>query len=230
MRKKILFLCLIILLFGSAVVEARMQSANYQINADVVSAGGVLSSSADFGLEDTVGESVIGTGSSVNYVLKDGFWQMVNTYLIFTIDADTVNFGALTPGTPLTAQNILTVLTDSWNGYTLSISKNHRLRHTDGSTEIPDHNGTIAVPLAWSAPNNLGLGFTVSAGTGVDSKWGGGSKFAAVPTGTSEVFHTRDGYRSSADQTVVDYKLDVPATQKSGVYAAVVTYTAMPAL
>ncbi len=213
-----------------SVAQARMQSANYQINADVLSGGGNLGSSSNYTLTDTVGENVIGQGSSTNYVLKDGFWQMVNTYLIVSIDSALVDLGALTPGTPVTGQSQLSVTTDAWNGYSLSIEKNHRLRHTNGTDEIPDHAGTIAAPLAWSAPNTIGLGFSVASGTDVAAKWGAGTKFAAIPTNVATLFHARTGYRSPADTTTIGYKLDVPSTQRSGDYDAVVTYTVMSSL
>ncbi len=213
-----------------AHAHARMSSSNYQINADVISSGGSLGTSTNYTLNDTVGEDVVGTGSSTTYILKDGFWHMVNTYVQFSVDSSVVDFGTLTPGTPVTGQNVLSVTTDAWNGYTLSIHKDHRLRHTNGSDEIADHAGTIATPLAWSAPNTLGLGFSVAAGTNVEATWGSGTKYAAVPTGSATVFHTKTGYRSPADTTTLTYKLDVPSTQRSGHYTNTVTYTVMPAL
>jgi len=209
---------------------ARMESANYQINADVISGGGALGSSTNYTLTDTVGESgVIGTGSGTNYILKDGFWQMVNTYVHFSIDSALVDFGTLTPGTPRTGQSVLSVTTDAWNGYTLSIAQDHNLRHTNGTDEIPAHDGTIASPLPWSAPHTVGLGFTVASGSQVEAKWGSGTRFAAIPT-TDTVFHTKTGYRSPADTTTVSYTVDAPSTQRSGHYQNTVTYTVMPSL
>ncbi len=224
---------LAVLIFGvttASGVLAQMSSSNYQINADVLSGGGNLSSSTNYSTDDTIGEGAVGVGSSTNYVLKDGFWQMVNTYLHFSIDSNLVNFGALTPGTPVTGQNTLSVTTDAWNGYTITIVKNNRLRHTDASTEIADHAGTIAVPLAWSTPSNIGLGVTLTSGTGADTKWASGTKYAAIPTAVASTIHTKTGYKSPADTTVTGYKLDVPSTQKSGFYTADVTYTIIPSL
>ncbi len=225
------YLCSIaVFVLAATSAHARMSSANYQINADVISAGGTLGTSANYTLHDTIGESAaIGVGSSTNYILKDGFWQTVNTYVHFSVDSATVNFGTLTPGTPVTGSSALSVTTDAWNGYTLTIEQNHNMRHANGTDEIAPHAGTIGAPLVWSAPNNMGLGFTVSAGTQVESKWGGGTKYAAIPD-SATAFHTKVGYRSSADVTTVGYKLDVPGTQRSGHYENIVTFTVMPSL
>lgn len=51
-----------------------MSSSNYKINSDVLAPGGWPSYSTNYGLGDTLGESVIGEGSSTNYSLGAGFW------------------------------------------------------------------------------------------------------------------------------------------------------------
>ncbi len=212
------------------VASARMESTTYQINADVISAGGSLGTSTNYTLNDTISENVIGTGASTNYILKDGFWQMVNTYVQFNVDSALVDFGALTPGTPVTGQSALSVTTDAWNGYTISIEKDDAMRHTNAVDTIADHNGNIAAPLAWSGANATGLGVTVASGTNIDAKWGNGTMFAAIPTNTPTVLHQKSGYRSPADVTVVGYRIDVPSTQRSGTYTTNLTFTVMPSL
>ncbi len=232
-KKRNVQICAIIICLLSALtqnVSARMSSATYQINADIISAGGTLGTSTHYTLNDTVAEtSAVGLGSSTNYILKDGFWHMVNTYVHFSVDSTLVDLGTLTPGAPVTGQNTLSVTTDAWNGYTLSIEKNHKLLHANNIDQIQDHNGAITTPLTWSSPNDQGLGFSVISGTNVDAKWGSGTKFAAIPD-TTTVFHEKTGYKSSADLTTIGYKIDVPVTQRSGDYSAIVTYTVISSL
>jgi hypothetical protein len=152
----------------------------------------------------------------------------VNTYLTLTVDSNTKDLGSLLPGSPITGQTTIDVTTDSWNGYTLSAVKNHKMLHTDTTTTIDDHNGTVATPLLWSAPNNLGFGFTLISGTGIESKWGSSPnyKYAGFPDVSTEI-HAKPNYKSEADETVVGYKVDVQSDQKSGAYSATITYTAV---
>lgn len=220
-----LFACLlpgIVLAYGSA---------NYKINADNFGFGGSPgTSSANYKLSDTIGESVVGIGTSANYKSKAGFWFMTNYIIAIELDSNSKDLGTVTAGTPNTASTTATVTTDSWGGYDLLISENHSLTHNvDGTTTIADYAGTIASPTAWTG---TGLGFTVTSGTDVEAKWGTAptNNYAGIPT-SDTLFHEKDNYTGGGgDDTVMEYKIDVPTTQKSGVYSNTVTYTAMTKL
>jgi hypothetical protein len=208
---------------------AQMSSGSYKINADSINFGGALSSSGSYKLNDTMGEIATGEGSSATYKMKAGFWYMSNTYLTLTVDADNKDLGTLFSGSPVTGETTVGVTTDSWNGYALNVSKNHKMRNiADGSTTINDHNGTIATPVLWSAPNNLGFGFTIISGTGVDTKWKDGLnyRYASFPD-IATTAHSKPDYKSPVDETVIGYKVDVPESQKSGAYSCTITYTAV---
>ena len=149
LKRQIIFLKLLgglIFLLLPFLVEAEMSSTNYQIKTDSLNSGGLLSSSTNYKLTDTLAEAVMGEGASVNYKLKDGLWYMINTYLTLEVDSATKDLGTLIAGTPVTGQSTITVTTDAWDGYTLSVFKNHQIRHTNGTNEIADHNGTVAIP------------------------------------------------------------------------------------
>jgi hypothetical protein len=208
--------------------QAEMSSGNFKINADSLNSGGAPSSSGSYALNDTIGEIATGDGASGTYKMKAGFWQMVNTYLTLTVDSNAKDLGSLLPGSPITGQTTIDVMTDAWNGYALTAVKNHKMLHTDGTTTIDNHAGSIAVPLLWSAPNNLGFGFTLISGTNLDVKWGSNpnSKYAGFPDVSTEI-QAKSGYKSAADETVVGYKVDVADDQKSGAYSCVITYTAV---
>ncbi|MFH1373559.1 MAG: dockerin type I repeat-containing protein [bacterium] len=45
-----------------------------EINWQVISSGGTKGTSASFGLNGTVGQAAIGSGSSTNYGVSSGFW------------------------------------------------------------------------------------------------------------------------------------------------------------
>jgi len=213
---------------GINFCQAQMSSGSYKINADSINFGGAASSSGNYKLNDTLGEIATGESASGTYKMKAGFWNMVNTYLTLTVDDNTKDLGSLLPGSPVTAETTIDVTTDSWNGYALNVSKDHQMRHSEGSPDIDDHSGTIAVPLLWNAPDNLGFGFTIISGTSVDPKWGSSPnyKYAAFPD-VAATAHSKSDYKSGADETVIGYKADAPSDQKSGAYSATITYTAV---
>lgn len=221
------FLCLVVFR-GTADFCLAMSSTNYKIDADVIGISGGTGTSENYKLTDTAGEPVIGIGQSENYGIQAGFWYMVNFVISLQVDSDTVNLGTLTPGTPISGQSILTVMTDSWGGYDLLANQNRQMTHTDALTTIPNYSCDISAPCLWSG---TGLGFTVKSGTGVDNKWGTDPnfKYAYFPL-TDTIFHQKTGYTSGGDLTTVGYKLDTAATQKSGTYSNIITYTAMAKL
>ncbi len=229
MNKKIIILLVFSIVILPSIVFAATDGT-YNITVDNVGfAGGEVSGDGSYQISDTVGEPLVGLGASEDYKVQDGFWYMVNNTLALALDSNTKDLGVVTAGTPNTATTTATVTTDAWGGYDLLISEDHSLVHSvDGITTISDYAGTIAVPTAWSG---VGFGFTVTSGAGVDAKWGTSpnNNYAGITT-TDTVFHDKAGFTSGGDDTVIEYKIDVPSTQKSGVYANVVTYTAISKL
>lgn len=160
---------------------------------------------------------------------------------------DTVNLGNLTPGTPVTGSTDCVVTTNGLNGYSLKIEQdgNSGLTTmdlaTDASVDITDKtawdktaslgNGNAA------AYSGTGLGFGVLSSTATKSTtwWGTGTtcsdsnqKYAGFPLNGSSNNNIMEhsSYSSGSTTTTTCYKLDVPATQKAGVYNGIVTYTA----
>lgn len=231
MKKKFypfLFLLLISFLFLSPKSVRSASSENYKIDADVLGVGGDAGSSENFNLTDTIGEPIIGVGTSENYKSKAGFWYMINTAINLTVDSSTVNLGTITPGTPVTGESIVTVTTDSWGGYDLKVNEDNNMTHTDTATTIPDYSCDIASPCLWSG---VGLGFTIKSGTGVDAKWGTNPnyKYAYFPEASTN-FHEKTGFSSGGDVTTIGYKVDTAASQKAGLYTNTITYTALAKL
>jgi hypothetical protein len=136
----------------------------------------------------------------------------------------------ITAGASQTALTDIIVRTDA-GGYDLAINQDHNLTHTDTSTTIATLNnpsGTIASPGAWSEGTTKGLGFTVTDGSGIEGKWGTTPNFdyAAIPGGAT-TFHSRTGLLGGTPETnTVQFRLDVPGSQKSGSYSNTATFTA----
>lgn len=227
--QKIFNLILIAIFLGtSSCCFAAMSSTNYRIGADVIGQGGQTGSSDNYKLTDTIGEPVIGIGESENYKSKEGFWYMIGTAISLVVDSDAVDLGTITPGVPITGESTLTVTTDAWGGYDLYVNQNHSMTHSDAVTTISEFSCAISSPCLWTG---TGLGFTLKSGTGVDVKWGTSPNYKyAYFSSSSTKFHDKTGYASGGDETIVEYKLDVPSTQKSGNYSNIITYIAMEKL
>jgi hypothetical protein len=225
MKKKfIIYLNLLLVPFFSFA----MSSSNYKINADEIGVGGGLGNSASYKVIDTIGEPIIGNGQSESYKIKAGFIPMTNYSLSLVVDSNVKDLGSVTPGGSVQGQSTLNVTTDSWGGYDLLINQNHSMLHADAVTTIADFSCEISSPCGWVGN---GFGFSVNSATGVDAKWGSNPNYnyAAVPL-SATVFHSKSGYTSGIDQTVVGYKISISQSQKSGNYSNAVTYTALAKL
>ena len=132
----------------------------------------------------------------------------------------------VTPGSSSTYSSDAVVRTDA-GGYNLFIQANQLLTHTDTTTTIPMMTGTVGTPTAWTEGTTKGLGFTVTAGTQVEAKWGTGPYlFAGVPL-TSTAFHSRTGLNGGIPElTTLLFRADTDSSQKQGSYSTNVTYTA----
>lgn len=213
---------LFLLLGLSLNCYGNMSSSSYRINADVIGVSGNDSTSTNYSLVDTVGEPIIGITSGSTYSASQGFWHMINTSISIQIDSSTVDLGVINPGVPVTGESTITVTTDSWGGYELYANQNHQLTHTDATSVIANYSCSISTPCFWSG---TGLGFSVKSGSGVNVKWGDSPNFKyAYFENISTKIHETTSFSSTGDETVIDYKLDTPTTQKSGNYSNTITY------
>jgi len=141
-------------------------------------------------------------------------------------------FGTLTAGTPETTTATCTVTTNGENGYNLQIKKDNATTLTNGANSIPDK-------TAWdsSTPNSAvwsgtGLGFRVmQTGTdeGYSTTWWGtddtdpNALYAGLPSSYETILNDTT-YSSSSTETVVEFKVDVSASQASGTYTGTATF------
>jgi hypothetical protein len=149
-----------------------------------------------------------------------------------------VNFGTLTPGVAVTGTTTCQTTTNAV-GYTLNVKRDD----SDTTLDLDsDATKNIADKTAWNSatPNGAtwsgtGLGFRVKQ-TGTNSGysttwWGaddtaGNAKYAGLPSAYDKILEY-GSYSASATDTVIEYKLDVPASQPSGAYSGSVTFQAV---
>ncbi len=157
--------------------------------------------------------------------------------LTLDVDSATVNFGTLTPGTPVTGTTVATVTTNANGGYDLAVKRDDSDTTMD-HVSLPSFN--ISDKTAWDGSGSAatwsgtGLGFSVYASTATKNTtwWGSGSacddaanKYAGFPTSYTTIM-SHSSYSASSTTTSICYKLDVPSTQRSGNYDGTITYQA----
>jgi hypothetical protein len=199
-----------------------MQSDNYSIMVDSVDSGGGSNDSANFSILDSAGESFVGVGSSEDFGVSAGFESEANFGISLAIDSSINDLENIIPGNNMIGDTSVSVTTDAWDGYDMAIFQDNDLTHTDGVTTISNYACPIASPCLWAG---TGLGFTINSGTDVDAKWFDNPNYyyASIPDVVT-VIHVKEGYASGEDITNIEYKIDVPATQKSGRYTNSVSY------
>lgn len=133
----------------------------------------------------------------------------------------------ITPGQSQSYSADAVVRTDA-GGYDLYIQAPSPLTHTDTTTTIPNISGTIASPATWSEGSTKGIGFTLTAGTSLEAKWGTNPNFAyAGLPASATLYHSRTGLNGAIPElTTLQYRADTLPSQKQGTYSATVIYTA----
>jgi hypothetical protein len=133
----------------------------------------------------------------------------------------------ITPGQSQSYSADAAVRTDA-GGYDLYIQAPKPLTHTDHSTTIPGIAGTIAAPGLWTEGTTKGIGFTLTAGTNLEGKWGSNPNYdyAALPA-SATVYHSRIGLNGVVPElTTIQYRADTIPSQKQGTYSTTIIYTA----
>lgn len=218
------FAVLTVGLVGASAAATRYTSPNYTIDASVGNSFGGDTTSANYRMTSSGGESIIGRGSGGSYLLGQGYVAQLEQAIEVTVDVSTLDLGTITPGVSETGDVVVSVRTDA-PAYTVAISQDHDL--TKASDTIDAVPASIATPATWNEGTTKGLGFTLSSATAtaLDAKWNSGAAYAGLPMSATEVY-SRDGFTGgSTDTLTIQYRLDVVPTQPAGDYQNQVTYT-----
>ncbi|MFZ1258322.1 MAG: LamG domain-containing protein [Candidatus Saccharimonas sp.] len=130
---------------------------------------------------------------------------------------------SIVPGSPVQVDLDAIVRTQNVPNYSVAISQNHDLQK--GADTIPAITSTIAAPSGWNNGTTKGFGFSMLSAPGLDSKWGSGANFAAVP-GTATTFYSRSGATNATkDVAGLRFKVDPLITAPEGLYTNVLTVT-----
>lgn len=178
LKKSIIFLLVILsgtLFFPSASLGL-MSSTNYTIFADTVDSGGLLSASGTFSLQDSVGESPVGSSSSSVYQVIAGYQAMDFSALVISVSPTTIDLGDLDVNQVASSSAVVSVSADADSGYVLSVgnvSGTHLANVSDGSVTAGSEEYGVAasgIDAAFNDDRAIVAGLNLSSSsTPVDS-------------------------------------------------------------
>jgi len=231
----IYFLTIFLILFLSVIAaNARTESTNYIIWADVFGAGGTEgSSSTNYGLQDTLGESAVlsATTTSSNYGIKAGFRELYpDQYLSFSASAAAVNFGTLSVTTAKTASHTMTIETNAAKGFIITVSGATLTRGVNTITAI-GASSAVSNPGTEQFGINLVANVSPSVGANPSGTAPIGSAAGSYGTANQFAFNSGDTVASASNdisQTVltVSYLANIASGTEGGTYTTTLTYTA----
>ncbi len=224
--KKIFTTSLILTLIYPSILSASMDSANYQIWADVISTGGVEdSSSSNYELRETAGESGIGRSSSTDYTVRAGFRELTKDMLTLSVGSGSVSMGNLSTGSSQISSHTLTIYTNSASGISVTYTGNTL---TCGSCSGTNYINGIGAAAASSAPGTSQFGLNAAYASGSTDA----SSQAPYNSVSQYAFNSGDQIIGSAtgmdDQTVfnINYLANISGQETAGNYTASLTFTA----
>lgn len=158
-------------IFSATVVFAAAESTNFKIIFDSINVGGILSTSTNYSLEDTMGEAGTGDVTSTNYLLDAGYQQYYPSILTITASASGVSLSALDGDEGGTSTNSVdvSVATNNSGGYSVYVQSSAAPAlqcASSGCTGQSFQNyipGGAAPTYAWSAATSTAFGYTVSS-------------------------------------------------------------------
>lgn len=203
----------------STTAAARLTSPNYQLDTNLDGSFGGKTDSTSYSMTSTGGEAIVGNGASGSYKLTQSF-DTSEPYIQVGVGSVNVPLGTVTSGASNQVDVGINILTDA-SEYSLSIQQDHNLQTADAEATIPAISASTALPEAWVEGATIGLGYSLAAAPLLDSKWGSGSKFAALPN-TATTFYTGT---AGDDDLTLRMRLDVDAQQVADEYANTVIVT-----
>jgi hypothetical protein len=234
----LLLLTFLSIIFPSRATADNLTSPTFEIQMSTINITGGEKSSASFKVTDTVGQTAQGEFNSSGFTVKAGF-QYIYTLIPFTFRISNldINFGPLIPNVPSLLSNILTVTTGSAYGYAVKTVEDHPLRQPDGSTTIPDTSCDITAPCTptdaapWTSSTSYGFGYNIQGDDVDTTDFVDSTYYRSFPIQNidlpSTVIMNRSGVATHSAATVT-YKINIPNTQKAGVYQNNIQYIATP--
>ncbi len=195
MRKASFFLSIFLLGFLAfpSISWGVMTSTNYTIFADNIDSGGSFSVSGIYSLQDTAGESPVGSSASSTYEVIGGYQAMDQSALTISVDTATIDLGTLVSGQVATSSAVVSITANASTGYVLSVasvSGSSLIAVSDGSVTSGNEEYGVAVSgsdAAFSDDRAIAASLTLSSSNSPATNAQTTLTFKASMSGTSVV-------------------------------------------
>ena len=233
----ILTTCYLILTATHASAQT-MSNNSYMIRMGNLNSISGKPTGSGFKLSYTSGQTGSGLYIGTNYKVRAGF-QYIKSIIPFrfSITNNFIDFGIVSPTSPVLRTSLLTISNGSAFGYQVTASDNHNLRTNTSGFEIPPtacgDSGPSCTPTTagpWTSTLTYGFGYRCNnqTGTDCDTQFANSSyykPFVASPSAVAVMNGLTVGRNRVAQIT---YKLNISSTQVAGLYTNVINYIATP--
>jgi len=225
-----LLLAVSLLIVGKVTAD-RMGSTNYEFLFTNINSGGTTTSSPNYTLDISLGQTAAKRWAENGYIVRAGF-QYVHILYPFTFELSdtTLDFDTLIPNTP-TTRSLTTTVSHRGQGYEVKVYEDHKLQTFDGGEWIIDticENDPACTPTQaeiWDTSSDYGFGYNVS-GHDVTTDFAGLTYFRPFST-TPATFLTSNEAALNR-QSLVTAKVIIGNTQAAGTYQTVLRFIAVP--
>jgi hypothetical protein len=189
-------------------------------------------------LSYTSGQTGPGLYSGTNYKVRAGF-QYISSIIPFrfSITNTFIDFGIVSPTSPVLRTSTLTISNGSAFGYQVTASENHNLRVNSSGFEIPPtacgDSGPSCTPTSagpWTSTLTYGFGYRCDnqTGTDCDSQFSDSTYYKPFIASPSAVAVMSGTNVSKNRVSQITYKLNISGSQAAGLYTNVINYIATP--
>lgn len=226
----------LMLLSVSNVWGQTMSNDNYILQMGNLNSISGKPTGPDYKLSFTSGETGQNLFSGPNYKVRAGF-QYIKSIITFrfSINSTFIDFGIISPTTPVTRTNLLTISNGSAYGYQVTLSQNHNLRVDSSGAEIPpttcdSGNCTSTTSDTWTSSLTYGFGYRCDniSGTDCASGFSDSSYYKSLASSPSAVAVMSSANVGRNRQSQITYKVNIAGTQPAGLYRNVLNYIAIP--
>ena len=223
------------LYLGSSYAQT-MSNSTYILQMGNLNSISGRATDSSYNLTFTSGQTPNNLFTGANYKVRAGF-QYINSIIPFSFALSSVfiDFGVISPTSPVTRTNTLTVSFGSAHGYQVTVSQNRNLRADASGWEIPPTTCdggtcTTTTAAAWTSSLVYGFGYRCDDITGTDCNTDFSTstfykQFIASPSAVSVMSSSNVG-RNRRGQ--ITYKVNVSGTQPAGLYTNIINYIATP--
>lgn len=228
-----------VLIAGTAF--AAQTTSNYSIPLDVIDAGGSdVSKSSNYLLSDSVGEPIVGYGSTSNYILNSGYRQPSAAEFLSLACSSSVEIGSVVSTGLKTGSGMCIVYSDAYSGYNLGWAVLSGSGGVNTGSLVNQFNDTIGpftpaivnTPETWSvlATDSEWGARLRSLSTDTRGEWGtdtSSEKWLNIRTSNRTIVTRSSSTPLQGSTEIIQFRAEVGSSklQPTGLYQTRVTFT-----